>query len=241
MSRSHYFYFPLSIAELEQVVEAHQIEFDAMIGDVFNEDEILVFEKMLDSIAAVYVQPILSELSFDDFYPDPSLSDKQRKFFLTCRSSLAIENLPYLESNPFQVNYLKQLLSHFSEVLIDQGGVQELQFKAAYIENLNKFRDIDSLIPGHKPKVAEASSAAPVEPIDFLVRDVYKEIERIGHGEKRGAMDKILLDQSLKVQKVYQAMNAGQHDATTLFQKAGLSPKDFDDHLEKLKFLLKKI
>ncbi len=241
MSRSHYFYFPLSVAELEQVVEAHQIEFDAMIGDVFSEDEILALEKMLDSIAPVYVQPILSELSFDDFYPDPSSSDKQRRFFQACRSSLAIENLPYLESNPFQVNYLKQLLSHFSEVLIDQGGVQELQFKAAYLENLNRFRDIDSLISGGRPKAVEPLSGAPVDPIDFLVRDVYKEIERIRHSGNSGAMDRTLLDQSLKVQTVYQAMIKGPYDATALFQKAGLSPKDFDDHLEKLKFLLKKI
>lgn len=241
MSRSHYFYFPVSVTELEQVVLAHQIEFDTMVGDLFSEDEILVFEKLLDSIAAVYVQPILSELSFDDFYPDPPFYDKQREFFLACRSSLAIENLPYLESNPFQVSYLKQLLSNFSEVLIDRGSVQELQFKAVYLENLNKFKDIDSLIPEHTPKVVEAPSSRPVDPIDFLVLDVYKEIERIRHSDNSEVMDKVLLNQSLKVQKIYQAMKIGQYDATTVFQKAGLTPKDFDDHLEKLKFLLKKI
>lgn len=241
MSRSHYFYFPLSVTELEQVVLAHQIEFDTMVGDLFSEDEILAYEKLLDSIAAVYVQPILSELSFDDFYPDPSLLAKQREFFQTSRSSLAIENLPYFESNPFQVNYLKQLLSHFSEILIDRGGVQELQFKASYLENLNKFKDIDSLILGPKSKSSESTSTRPVDPIDFLVLDVYKEIERIRQSEKSEFMDKTLLDQSLKVQKVYQAMRTGLYDATTVFQKAGLTPKDFDDHLEKLKFLLKKI
>lgn len=241
MSRSHYFYFPLSVTELEQVILAHQVEFDTMVDDLFSEDEILTFERLLDSIAAVYVQPILSELSFEDFYPDPILLDKQRDFFLACRSSLTIENLPYLESHPFQVQYLKLLLSHFSEVLIDCGGVQELQFKATYLENLNKFRDIDLLIPEYSPKVAETTRSKPVDPIDFLILDVYKEIERIRLSGSSEAMERTLLEQSPKIQKVYQVMKAGHHDATTVFQKAGLNPKDFDDHLEKLKFLLKKV
>lgn len=242
MSTSHYFYFPLSVEELEQVVDAHIKDFETIVGDLFSEDEVKLFEKLLDSIAAIYVQPILSELTFEDFYADDALAKEQQSFFESCRSSICLEGLPYLESNPFQVSYLKLLLSHFSEVLIDRGGVLELQFKDAYLGDLNKFKVMESLIPDIPVTVvSSAKKTMPVDPIDFLVADVYKELARIMGSGKMSLIDEALQSQSLKVQKIYLAFQGEELDSSDVFKKSGLNPKDFDDHLERFKFLLKKI
>ncbi|MCM2349222.1 MAG: hypothetical protein NDI69_04320 [Bacteriovoracaceae bacterium] len=242
MSRSHYFYFPLSVEELEQVVDAHIKDFETIIGDLFTEDEVKHYEKMLDSIAAIYVQPILSELTFEDFYADASLLKEQQSFFESCRSSICLEGLPYLESNPFQVSYLKLLLSHFSEVLIDRGGIQDLQFKQVYLDDLNKYKVMESLVPDIPAvKVNSEKKTRPVDPIDFLVADVYKEIARITVSGNARLIDEALQSQSQKVQKIYLAFQGEELDSSDLFKKSGLNPKDFDDHLERFKFLLKKI
>lgn len=171
MSRSHYFYFKLSVKDLESLVSAYQAEFDLLLEDCFTDDELTIYEKMIDAIAAVYVQPILSEMSFDDFYADEKREDMQRSFFEAAKSSICLENLPYFESNPFQVAYLKALLSRFAEVLIDRGGVNELVFKEDYLSELSKYKDIDSLIPEIEMPKPEIKTSRPVDPIDFFIFD----------------------------------------------------------------------
>ena len=70
-------------------------------------------------------------------------------------------------------------------------------------------------------------------PIDFLIRDVYKEIERIRD------IDLEIMPE--KCQMILKPMLKEKLQAEELFSKSGLNPKSFDDHLEKLKFTLKKI
>jgi hypothetical protein len=130
MALNHYFYLSIQVKTLEEIIKAHQLHFEEIIKDNFDDDEIAGFETQLDGIAAIYAQPLLSELTFEDFYSSPVEEEDQRIFFSSCVSSIAFENMPYLEANPFQVSYLKELLTRFDEVLIDQGGVTELCFKA---------------------------------------------------------------------------------------------------------------
>lgn len=235
MSRSHYFYFKLSVKDLESIVAAYQIEFDTLLEDCFSDDELALYEKQVDAIAAVYVQPILSEMSFDDLYADEKNEQQQRSFFESARSSICLENLPYFESNPFQVTYLKALLSKFPEVLIDRGGVNELVFKDDYLKELSRYKDIDFLIPEYVPPKAEVKTSKPVDPIDFFVRDVYLEIERLRGHEIN------LEGQSEKLKKIFLVMSAEKLDSSALLRKTGLNAKEFDDTLERLKFWLKKI
>ena len=235
MSRTHYFYFRLPVAELDQVVKAHQVHFDQFLKDNFDDHELIPFETMLDAIAALYVQPILPELTFDDFYAPEAEADKQRAFFEKARSSLCLENLPYFESNPFQVSYLIQLLERFDEVLIDQGGVNELSFKENYLKSLRKYKNMESILGATQVKVAPVlKSTRPVDPIDFLVLDVYKELDRLqGKAHVEGQSDKL--------QKLFKAFQGERVDSVDLYRRSGLSPKDFDDCLERLKFWLRSL
>lgn len=82
MSKAIYLYSPLSLTELQTIVEAHQVEFDAFLEDTFSEEELAACEKSLDALGAIYVQPILSELTFDDFYPDSDLVEEQESFLV---------------------------------------------------------------------------------------------------------------------------------------------------------------
>jgi hypothetical protein len=235
MARTHYFYFPLKLNDLDALVKAHQEKFDLFLGDNFDDLELEKFEKLIDSLSAVYVQPVLSELSFDDFYSDPKNEQRQRFFFEACKSVIVLEQLPYFETNPFQVSYLIQLLGIFDEVLIDQGGLTELVFKEAYLSELRKFKNIDSLI-GIVEKIPEIKTNRPVDPIDFLILDVYKEIQRLQNSHQLPTEGP-----SEKSHKIFKVMCSGVYDSHTLFQKSGLIAKDFDDNLERLKFWLRKI
>ncbi len=239
MSRSHYFYFKLSVKDLEALVSAYQSEFDALLEDCFSDEELTLYEKMIDAIAAVYVQPILSEMKFEDFYADEKTEEAQRSFFESAKSSICLEHLPYFESNPFQVTYLRSLLSRFSEILIDRGGVNKLVFKDTYLLELSKHKDIDSLIHEYVAPKQEVKTTRPVDPIDFFIFDVYKEIERLKSEGKTA--DIRLDDQSEKLKKIFFVMCAEKLDSSALLRKTGLNAKEFDDTLERLKFFLKKI
>lgn len=241
MARTHYFYFHLTVKELECLIEAHQVDFDALVKDSLSDEILLLQEKLLDDLGAVIVQPILSELSFEDFYPDPNLENEQRAFFATCRSSLCLENLPYFQTNPFQVTYLLLLLQRVNEVLIDQGGVSALVFKKSYLEELNKYKNLDSLITKESEKILETKTTKPVHPIDFVVLDVYKELDRLMLANKMFLVTEQIATQSEKVQKLCTIMRGEKLDANTLLKKSALIPKDFGDDLERLKFFLKKI
>ncbi|WP_408095789.1 hypothetical protein ACJVC5_12155 [Peredibacter sp. HCB2-198] len=235
MSRALNLYFRLSVKELERVIEDYQAEFDQALEDTFSDDELLKYEPMIDAIAAIYVQPISNELSFDDFYGDPAQEEKQRLFFESCRSSIVLENLPYFESNPIQVTYLTDLLWSFEEVLIDPGGVSNLMFRKDYLEELKRYKPMDSLLADKPEKVIETKTSVPVSPIDFLVLDVYKELDRL-----RGFAVPVD-DLGEKPRRIYEAMKNEKLDSTGLFKKSGLIPKDFDDGLERLKFFLRKL
>lgn len=234
MARSLNLFFRLSLPELERIVKDYQDEFDQVLEDTFTDEELQLFEKKIDSIAALYVQPISSELSFDDFYADPKQELKQQHFFEECRSSICLDNLPYFEDNPFQVSYLKDLLWSFDEVLIDRGGVNELMFRKEFLEELKSFPTMDSLLKDVPPLVHTPKTNIPVTPIDFLVQDIYKELNRLEGKE----LSEDLPEKTLKILKV---MQKNKTDSESLFMLTGLNAKDFDDHLEKLKFWLRKI
>lgn len=217
-------------------MEAFKEEFDHLLNDSFTDFELEHFEKQIDSIAAVYVQPVIADLSFDDFYADPVFENDQRMFFERCKSTIVLENLPYLESNSFQVSYLKMLLSKFDDVLIDRGGVSELCFKDQFLKDLSGMKTIDGLLKPIEKVVEVKTPSKPVDPIDFLIADVYKELNRLKGVpvNPEGLPPKIL--------KIFAVMEAEfKLGADALLRKTSLNPKDLDDGLERLKFWLRKL
>lgn len=223
-------------------LELHRKEFELMLGDNFSEDELLTHERMLDAVAAVEATAVVPELAFDDFFCEPEVEQQQRLFFERCRSTLCLENMPFLETNPFQVSYLKLLLLRLGEVLIDQGGHQPLVFTEVYLEELAPFKTMDDLLVPVKKTPAPVRSMAPVDPIDFLIRDVSRELQRLHHADKMGlALQALAQQPSEKLAKLFGAFSLGEVDASVLLKKSGLNPKDFDDHLERLKFFLRKL
>ena len=238
MSKTLTFYFPLKVPELDALVEAFQKEFDELINDTFSDDELEHIEKKLDALAAVYVNPIMSEITFDDFEADESLRD----FFTSCRSSLLLENLPYLESNPFQVSWLQLFLKRFSEFLADRGNLDRLETKEEFFAKLGKLKNMDGLMAPAKPAVPPPQHRikAPVLPIDFLILDVYRELDRL---KEQGRMSEALeaVAGFEKARRLFAIMKEGKLDAHSLLRLSGLNPKDFDDNLEKLKFTIRKV
>lgn len=233
MSRHLYLYSPLSEVELALKVEAHQAEFDELLGDSFSEAQLEHWGPLLDELAQVDVQPKVEALSFDDFTADPAREDEQRRFFERARSCLHLEHLPLLESNPFQVTYLKDLLWMLEQVLVDQGGMSELCFKQEFLAELKGLRTMEALIPA---EVSTPARAPVLGPIEALVADVRRELARLGK-------DSVVLDLSAegeKRQKIFAAFQAGLTDPGELLRHSGLNAKDFGDGLEGLKFYLKK-
>jgi len=229
MTKTLLLYSPLSVVDLTLKVEAHQEEFDVLLGDSFSDEELEVHESTLEAIASIEVQPILEELTFDDLIAHPEEEERQRAFFAKCRSCICLEHLPYLENNPFQVTYLIDLLWTLDDVLIDRGGMEELVFKKTYLQELKRFKTMEVLLP--KVKTPAPSSVGPVE---MLFTDVYRELDRLqGTGI-------VATERPEKLNELYNLVLQGKTDAATLLRQSGLNPKDFGDRLESLKFFLKK-
>lgn len=238
MSKTLAFYFPLSVSELDTLVEEFRKEFDHLIEDSFSDEEISLIEKKLDALAAVYVNPILSELTFDDF----EANETHRSFFESCRSCLLLENLPYLETNPFQVSWLQLFLGRFPRFLADKGNLTSLDPKETFLEELSRFKNMDGLIKQEKPvpPPPQHGIKAPVLPIDFLILDVFKELDRLKAEGKMFQALEIVAGYD-RPRRLFTIMKEGKLDSNSLLQLSGFNPKDFDDNLEKLKFILKKI
>ena len=229
MSKTLLIYSPLSVMDMALKVEGHQEEFDILLGDSFSDEELEFHEAMLESIASIEVQPLIEELTFEDLVASSEQEDRQRAFFASCRSCICLENVPYLESNPFQVTYLIDLLWTLDEVLIDPGGMGELVFKKAYLQDLKQFSTMESLLPKVKPVVKVV-----LGPIEQLVQDVYQELDRLQMVEPK------TMHVPEKLAVLFAGVCAGRHDAASLLRLSGLNPKDFGDRLEGLKFFLKK-
>ncbi len=227
-------YSRLKVSELDLLVESFKVSFDLQLQDLFSDEELNLMESKIDSMAAIYVQPILNELTFDDFYCDSIHEEGQRQLFSECRSTIIFENIPYLETNPFQVTYLIELLEKMDDVIIDCGGVSNLLYKENFLKDIRRYKGIDTLLSRIEIKSTLKKTSAPVDPIDFLIQDVYKEFDRL----KNKNLDQNELSE--KVQKIFLIMRNEKLDSEELFRKTGLGAKDFDDGLERLKFWLRK-
>lgn len=238
MGRNLTIYFPLRLPELDQEVERFKKEFDEFLKDSFTEEELESLGNKIDALAAVDVSVLSPELTVDEFED----SEAHRGLFEECKSILLLDNLPYLESNPFQVSWLEQFLKRFPLFLVDPGGFSALVARNEFLRELARFRNLEALVKTEPPAAPplQHGTTAPVLPIDFLILDVYRELDRL-QAEGKIVMALETVAPFEKARRLFAIMKEGKLDAHSLLRLSGMIPKDFDDNLEKLKFLLKKI
>lgn len=219
---------------------AHQKSFDEELSDLFTDEELGHFERSLEEMASLVPQEIFPELSYDDFEEAPSGNEERRDFFERCQSCLCLENMPFLETNRFQVSYLKELIKRLGPALVDQEQFGTLLWREEFEEELHRHRSIDDLVPPVTEVYRPKESSAPVDPIDFLIRDVYREFERLHSQGKLVQALTGLQEESEKLKKLFFLLREEKLEGSLLYQRSGLNPKDFDDTLEKLKFYLRR-
>ncbi|HXH31393.1 MAG TPA: hypothetical protein VNJ01_11315 [Bacteriovoracaceae bacterium] len=241
MAGSLIFYSDGALKNLEKRVKLFQDGFEDLLNDTFSEEEQVKFENLIEGIAAISIQPMISELSFEDFYVPEVTAEPMATFFQTCQSSIVVENLPFLNDNPFQVSYLLELLNLFPEVLVDRGGVNELLFRKDYEQELRKYKNMDSLATQEYVPKVEVKSKKQFDPIEYLIRDVYGELTRLRVSGKLPEVEDYMALQADKMSRVFGAFRSDVTDPSDLLKLTGLNPKDFDDNLERLKFYLRKL
>jgi len=236
MFQSLSFFTKLPVKDLEILLKQHQDDFQELLGDTFSENELEGFENLLDQVSSPVAQSISSELSISDFEILPEFEREQDLFFNQAKSCLLLENVSDPHFNPFQVTYIKEILRVFDDVLVDRGGFHPLLFKKPFLETLKEHKIIFSLVKNDKNHVT-SPVFDPLYPIDVLVADVYRELQRLNKRDLSSNLD--LWPE--KAKSLYEKMIIHHYDSPSLFQVGKLSPKDFGDNLEKLKFILRKI
>lgn len=231
MARALYLYSPTAPLDLELRVEEFKERFQTQLGDLFADDELSRHERLLDDLATLDVQPRLSELTLDDFASAEAARAELEPFFDRCQSVICLENLPFLENNPFQVSYLQGLLAHVGPVLVDQGGLTELTDSDEFLRAIARLRTMEELVVA----VPSAAASRVAEPTlaDLMLSDVYRELDRL---EGQVA----LASMSERQQQIFGHLRSARPTATELLKLSRLNPKDFGDALEGLKFFLKR-
>ena len=241
MARALYLYVPVDVRILEEIVDSHLEAFAEELKDLFSDEELETFQRQLDELASFAISPRSSELIFDHFDTDPS--EKKRELFERSRTALVLENLPFLESNPIQVSSIRSFLNRLDEALIDEEGLGELYFREDYLQKITPLKGLEALLKDEESVVQKTPrlSFIPVEPIDFLVRDVYLEMDRLLRDKQLQAALIELQGEKESLKELFFIVRESRLPPDELFRRSGLSAKSFDDDLEKLKFFLRKI
>ena len=225
---------------MKELVQAQEKLFEEWLLDSFTEDEMDFYQDMIDSISSVLIDLKINEIKFEDF--DAITGDTSLKEILFHKSitTISLSDLPYLENNPFQVSYLVMLLNQLNVVLIDPGGLEDLLLKEEYLVKLSEFKKADDLLfsPSYQSSVIQKTSQKVYDPIERLVTEIYNELKRLEVGGILPISGDNLPE---KTRKILMVMQQDYYDSNHLLRLTDLHPKDFDDHLEKLKFYLKKV
>lgn len=231
MGREIYLYSAHPPLELEVLVDEYKKVFETELGDLFSDEDLVRFERHLDELATLDVQPRLEGLNLDDFAIDEAAPASLSQFFDGCQAVICLENLPFLENNPFQVSYLRGLLRHVGPLLVDLGGLVELMTSEEFLASIARLRSVDDLVTTvevtAKPRTQEPTLA------DLLLVDVYRELDRL-----EGQVTMVAMSE--RQQKIFVHLRSGRPSAIELLKLSGLNPKDFGDGLEGLKFFLKR-
>jgi hypothetical protein len=246
MAFTYYFYSNHSVDGLKTVLEKTESAFEELLISFEDQPYVKENEKLISLLANVIPGPILADLTFEDFAVEEGRIKEMQNIFSNSKSCLVLENVPYLQTNPFQVSWLNILLDHIGSCMIDTGSITPVKNKEDFVEFLKKSRSLDQVLNIiYQPQIIKStkSNFIPVEPLDFIVRDVFKEFERL---QNEKLLDKIekSIESNEKMKKLFLVIknnfSDGPVSAQLLCHKSHLNPKDFGDFLESLKFLMKR-
>ncbi|MFZ4713392.1 MAG: hypothetical protein ACOYL6_06760 [Bacteriovoracaceae bacterium] len=246
MGFTYYFYSPHSVDELKLVLEKTDDAFEHLLEELEEHPYLKIQEKLLSSLANVIPSPILTELSFDDFAVEEGRILEMQKAFDSARSCLCLEDVPYLQANPFQVTWLKILVQFLGPSMVDTGSVVPVKNISDFALELKRVKDLLQMTENGVKEISPIlvkKPFLPVEPLDFTLRDIYKEMERL-KSQDRLTFIEASIESNEKMKKLFLVIkNNFQNDyppTHVILQKSGLHPKDFGDFMERLKFLLKR-
>jgi hypothetical protein len=246
MAFTYYFYSSHSVDGLKVILDKTELAFDELLQSYEEQSYIKENEKLISLLANVIPGPILAELSFDDFSVEEGRLKEMEAYFQNAKSCLVLENVPYLQTNPFQVSWILFLLNFLGPCMIDTGSITPLKNNLDLMAILKKSKSLEQVL-NLSPLVPVSKSPAgnfiPVEPLDFIVRDVFKEFERLQNENQLGVIERSI-ESNEKMKKLFLVIknnfSHGPLPAINLCQKSNLNPKDFGDFLERLKFLMKR-
>ena len=195
---------------------------------------------MIDSIALVLIDLKVEEINFEDYDSISGDSNLKKDLFKKVKTTISFNEMPFLESNPFQVSYLLLLLERLEGILIDPGTLSDLQLKEEFFIKLSHLKKAQDFLADFSPSVPISKKASPrtFDPIEYLITEIYNELKRLEVSGKLPLLGEDLPD---KTKKLLSVMQTDYFTSEDLLKITSLHPKDFDDHLEKLKFYLRKV
>lgn len=226
MSKSLHIFLPYTQKELLKIIEDYQSDFDEILKEEFSEDELESLADSLDTLASVDVTSRTQDVTIDDFEIEnkdlPLMSDA----FGKTKSVLVFDELPFLDTHPLQVTYLKNLLWSFREGIVDRGGVNKLIFLKDYLLILKKYKGMDALNLS-VPEVQKVVIPGPTDPLSVIYELVLNsKISEINH-------------HSEKMKMIFHLIRNQKISKENLFKESRLSLKDFGDEIERLRIYLK--
>lgn len=240
MSKSLYIHTPYNIPFLEELFQVHQKQFEEWLNDSFTDEELDFFQEKIDTIAHVLIDLKVDSIGFEDYESISGDRELKNDLFNRLNTTISLNDMPFLESNPFQVSYLFLLVNKLENILIDPGSLNDLLSKDEYLKKLDTFKKAEDLLINFSPTVQapKKTHSRVFDPIDYLITEIYNELKRL---EVAGKLPIIATDLPEKAQKLLAVMQTDYFNASDLLRLTSLHPKDFDDHLEKLKFYLRKV
>lgn len=238
IKKNIYIFTEFSYAHAIEYLENISFEFDLLVQDPSLGQYFQKNEKKLDELASVIVSPKLPEIEFDCFEFEEKNRVQYETLFNKTKTTFAIENLPYLEVNPFQVSWLKLFFKNLGECLIDVGGMELLEDRLTFLERLENYKDLSLFKEEHlhfdrKPLPVRFEKT----PLDFVIDKLNLEIIRLKNSNLEKEFAQTLTHESLRnLYNVY-LTNSGINSLWPLRNK--MDPKKFGDLTEKLYFLVK--
>lgn len=222
-----------SYQKMLEEIERFNILFDDFIQNPIYEEYVIKNEKKLDEMGHVTISPKMDELEFGYYVNADQINHLKSQFGLM-KTTIVIENLPYLENNPFQVSWLKLFVNELDQCLVDLGGMEYLESKSDFLNRISCYRDLETFAVVAPKKQMRPEIIIPYEktPLDFIIDKLKLEITKTN---TNAFLETLENNEMKKLFHIYLTENK----INALYPiKNKMDPKKFGDQTESLYFKL---